>query len=170
MKLSNAFRLLVTLLLACLLQFSCEEHAGERNDEIIQVESDDEEMNEAIDTARETLDQFLEKRSGSKDEFFGLLKVYFEDEGDSEENGEHMWVSLISEENGNFTGTLLSSPGWLKSVKQGDEVGFGRSDITDWLYTEDGRAVGAYTVQLLRSRMTEEERADHDSSYPFSFE
>ena len=98
------------------------------------------------------------------------MKVYFTDPDSSESDGEHMWVELKESDGSQFKGILLSSPAWLKSVKGGDEVEFGTSDVTDWFYVEDGKAVGAYTVRLLRTRMSDEERAAHDAGYPFSFE
>jgi uncharacterized protein YegJ (DUF2314 family) len=49
-------------------------------------------------------------------------------------------------------------------------VTFTDKDITDWLMIREGKAVGAYTVQVLRKRMSSQERAEHDAGYPFKFE
>jgi len=138
--------------------------------EIIQVDSDDSEMNAAMERARGSIDEFLEERSRRSDDFTGLLKVYFQDRREGSDDGEHMWVSVESIDDGRFNGTLLSSPGWLKGVKQGDIVEFETSDVTDWIYAKNGKAKGAYTVRVLRSRMSALEREQHDAGYPFSFD
>ena len=81
-----------------------------------------------------------------------------------------MWVRVTERSTPVLKGVLLSKPASLKSVQVGQEVRFAPERITDWLCVEQGKAKGAYTVQLLRQRMTEEERREHDQSYPFSFE
>lgn len=135
---------------------------------IIEVDPDDSELNAAKEKARATIDQFFRIRKKQGDAFDGLLKVYFVD--DDVDDGEHMWVSVSESEGDQHKGTLLSRPAWLKNVSMGDSVEFETSDVSDWLAVEDGVAVGAYTVKLLRSRMSDEERASHDSGYPYSFD
>jgi uncharacterized protein YegJ (DUF2314 family) len=49
-------------------------------------------------------------------------------------------------------------------------VRFQLDRVSDWLVASNGMARGAYTVQLLRKRMTDSERREHDSAYPFRFE
>ena len=137
-------------------------------EQIVGVSQDDEEMNAAMQKARDTMQQFMTKMNAAGQEFDGMLKVYFDEPG--VDDGEHMWVIVSQANSPNFKGTLISTPGWLTSVKNGDEVDFDLSRISDWLYIEDGLANGAYTVQLLRSRMSDAERRDHDSHYPFKFE
>jgi uncharacterized protein YegJ (DUF2314 family) len=139
-----------------------------KNDEIIEVLRDDAEMNAAIEKARSTLDQFWARRDAQGGNFQGLLKVYFTDPG-SEDEGEHTWVEATGHTGEAISGVLLSTPAWLKSVSEGDAVSFPYDRVTDWLYIEDGKAQGAYTVQLLRSRMSEKDRRLHDAGYPFEF-
>lgn len=141
----------------------------ERREDIVSVSGEDAEMNAAMVKARSTLDQFWAKRSRDGDQFGGLLKVYFSDPG-AEEEGEHMWVQVTSRTDDRISGVLLSDPRSLKSVKEGDAVEFRSERVSDWLYVEDGKAVGAFTVKLLRSRMSDAERQSHDSGYPFRFE
>lgn len=151
--------LLAILLVAC---------SSERTD-IISVTSEDAEMNTAMAEARRTVDTFWLQREKEQEAFEGLLKVYFTDEGSSED-GEHMWVRVTERSTPDLKGILLSEPGWLKSVRGGQEVSFSTEQISDWLCIEHGKAKGAYTVQLLRQRMTDQERREHDQGYPFRFE
>jgi hypothetical protein len=43
------------------------------------------------------------------------------------------------------------------------------SQLTDWMMTSDGKAYGAHTVNLLRSRMSARERKDHDEAWGLDF-
>jgi uncharacterized protein YegJ (DUF2314 family) len=136
--------------------------------QIIDVPADDPEMNAAKEKARRTLGTFLKAYEAGGD-FRGTLKVYFSEPG-GPTKGEHMWVRPTDLSGPKFKGTLLSTPGWMKSVKVGAEVTFTRADISDWLLERDGKAIGAYTVRLLRKRMSAEERREHDSGYSYSFD
>jgi uncharacterized protein YegJ (DUF2314 family) len=98
-----------------------------------------------------------------------MVKAYFFD-SDAPREGEHMWVGEVQYRDGKISGVLASSPRNLKSVKVGKTVNFTIETLSDWFYVENGKAVGAFTVQLLRSRMTPQERAAHDRGYPFRFD
>ncbi len=152
-------------LLVVLLCAGC---SAERKD-IIPVDRNDAEMNAAIKEAQRTLPQFWSQLDREGDGFSGLLKVFFTDPGD-DEGGEHMWVRVTARSEEEVRGILLDTPGWLKSVKCGDQVRFPTGRITDWLYVENGKARGAFTEKLLRRRLSPAERREHDEGYPFSFD
>ena len=61
--------------------------------------------------------------------------------------------------------THLSQQGYIQVWNDRD---LGR--LSDWFYVVGDNAVGAFTVRLLRTRMTAEQRRAHDSHYPFRFE
>ena len=153
------------ILCAVLILAAC---SPERTD-IVGVGSEDQEMNAAMEEARNSLDDFWAQREKNGESFQGLLKVHFTD-GTGDGEGEHMWVQVIDRTPEEIVGVLLSNPDGLKSVKEGDEVRFPPSRVSDWLYVENGTAKGAYTVKLLRSRMSPSERRSHDAQYPFGFE
>jgi hypothetical protein len=67
------------------------------------------------------------------------------------------------------SGELLNQPNWLKSVKQGDPVRLPLERVSDWMYVMGGEVYGAFTVQLLRSRMGRKERAEHDAAWGLNF-
>jgi uncharacterized protein YegJ (DUF2314 family) len=144
-------------------------------DDIISVDSDDAAMNSAMEMARKTFSSdFLakiemEEARNPNPIAQALAKVYFTNTGDSDE-GEHMWVAKVStNQNVSYSGILQSSPGVVTSLKMGDEVNFPLERISDWMLVQDGVAHGAFTVQYLRSRMTQIKREEHDSKYPFRF-
>jgi uncharacterized protein YegJ (DUF2314 family) len=78
---------------------------------------------------------------------------------------EHMWLSDVDFDGREVNGTLLNSPNWLKSVKEGDTVRVPLGQISDWMYSIGGEVYGAYTVNLIRSRMGRAERAEHDDAW-----
>lgn len=82
---------------------------------------------------------------------------------------EHMWVQDFEFDGRRITGTLLNQPGQLESVKQGDQVSFPFEQLTDWIYAISGRAYGAYTVNLMRMRMSPAERRAHDKAWGLDF-
>ena len=135
---------------------------------VFPVSSDDAEMNAAKTMARKTIDEFIDAREIQRNDFRGLVKVYFEDK--NTDRGEHMRVFVTSIAGTNFEGILTSPPGRLTSMSQGDEVEFTTDDVSDWMFPRDGKAVGAYTVRVIRERLSPEQRIQHDQGYPFSFD
>lgn len=82
---------------------------------------------------------------------------------------EQMWVSDVDFDGRQVSGTLINQPNWLKSVKQGDAVRILPKEVSDWMYAIAGKVYGAYTVNLLRSRMSRSERAEHDKAWGLDF-
>ncbi len=82
---------------------------------------------------------------------------------------EHMWLSDVDFDGRLVSGTLLNAPNWLKTVKEGDAVRIPLGEISDWMYAISSEVFGAYTVNLLRSRMGRRERQEHDSAWGLNF-
>jgi uncharacterized protein YegJ (DUF2314 family) len=81
-----------------------------------------------------------------------------------------MWVRNVQYDGNVITGMLVDTPRHLRSVKLGEQVCFPLERLSDWLYVEKGKAVGGFTIRVLRTRMSEQERQEHDSHYPFQFD
>ena len=137
----------------------------------------DEEMNAAIEKARDTFPEFLREAEADFGRIIpvlegALVKIEFVDP-DDDAVVEHLWARYLGrdeEDEGQYVAVMLSSPAKLAHiVENGDEFSFTTDNLTDWLYVVDGKARGAFTVQLLRSRMSPAERKKHDAAYPFSF-
>jgi len=142
--------------------------------DIIPVQPDDTEMVTAMQTARDRFPEFWSEVSTDYKRVIpalggSMVKAYFHDPEDSE-GGEHMWVSEVEYDGATITGVLADRPGHVHSVRSGDRVSFPLEHLSDWLYVDEDKAIGAFTVRLLRSRMTEKQRQEHDSHYPFNFE
>ncbi len=82
---------------------------------------------------------------------------------------EQMWLSEIDFDGQFVCGVLLNAPNWLKSVKEGDAARFPLGQISDWMYAIGNDVFGAYTVNLLRSRMGRKERGEHDAAWGLNF-
>jgi uncharacterized protein YegJ (DUF2314 family) len=82
---------------------------------------------------------------------------------------EQMWVGDISFDGQSLIGHLLNQPNEIEDLKQGDIVKFHHSEMSDWMYTISGKAYGAFTVNVIRSRMTKKELKDHDDAWGVDF-
>lgn len=151
---------------------SSQTSAPPRKGEITRVKTEDAAMNEAMEKARETFPAaWLEiQKDGSRiipALSMILVKAHFSDQtqlGSKADDIEHMWVEDFTFDGKEITGTLASRPGKLKSVKEGDKVRFPLSRLSDWSYAADGKVQGAFTVKLLHSRMSAEEKKRHSEA------
>jgi len=98
------------------------------------------------------------------------LKASFSDNfGDPNSPVEQMWVDRLDFDGVLIYGVLLNNPNWLTSVKQGDKVSFPLSQLNDWLCMLGGEVYGGHTIQVIRSRMNDDERTQHDEAWGLSF-
>jgi len=100
-----------------------------------------------------------------------LVKIPFQQmaEGDEQPTVEHMWISEIAFDGEHITGVLMNSPNLLTNVAEGDTVTRKVSGISDWMLSIDRKTYGGYTIQVLRSDMTEEARKQHDDAWGLDF-
>lgn len=141
---------------------------------IFPIAASDPEMRMAIERARQTFPDFLRELDDDSKRLLpvvetALVKAYFADP-DERDHGEHLWVAVNEWTPDSVVGEVLSQPTHVKIVSQGEDVRIATEQLSDWLYVADGVARGAYTVRLLRQRMTSQERREHDAGYPYSFE
>lgn len=142
------------------------------------VKDDDLEMVQATERARSTFKFLWRELSWEYRRIIPALdmtavKAPFSDgpdaDIDAELEVEQMWISEIEFDGETITGTLINEPHSLNSVSEGDRVKKRLKEITDWMYAIDGHVYGAYSVNLIRSRMSGGERAEHDAAWGFDF-
>ncbi len=126
-----------------------------------------------MQAARDSFDAFWDEVSADRERAVSsldsaMLKVYFAD-ASAPDDGEHLWVSEVAFDGSEISGVVANDPLHLSYPKLDERVAFPLDRLSDWLIVDDSKAKGAYTVQLLRARMTPSERAEHDSHYPFEF-
>jgi uncharacterized protein YegJ (DUF2314 family) len=141
---------------------------------------EDPEMQAAVRKARETFRIFWREVAWERRRIVpgldtAVVKAPFSDgpsrkrAKDNTPDVEHMWVSDVDFDGKDVTGTLLNNPNWIKSVKEGDAVRVPLDQVSDWMYVIGGDVYGAYTVNLLRSRMGRKERQEHDEAWGLNF-
>ena len=78
---------------------------------------------------------------------------------------EHIWVGDIAFDGQLITGQLLNQPNDIENLNQGETVKFHYEEISDWMYLISDKAYEAFTVNVLRSRMTKTELREHDDAW-----
>ena len=135
------------------------------NDNIVSYSSEDVEMNTAIREAKASFRQFIAALCQPTERQKGfLVKVVF-GEGDTRE---HIWLADLDFRGGKQSGVVAVEPNLL-SLRFMQRVEFELSCISDWMYVEDGYLIGGYTTQVIRERMTPEQRRAHDAHAPYKF-
>jgi uncharacterized protein YegJ (DUF2314 family) len=115
-------------------------------DEIVSVDGEEAEMLSAINTARQSLRQFLDAFLVPKaNQKHFLLKVAFEDQGETE----HIWLADLDLMSSPPTGVVANEPR-IRSLTYMQRVPFDAGLITDWMYYEDECLVGGFTTRVLR--------------------
>ena len=139
------------------------------------AEDHDKEMSAAMAKARETFPAAAAEAAKASlsllpgiDSF--LAKALFTGGGENPAS-EHLWIKHLSYDPASKTiaATLASSSPALPALRKGQQVTLPLARLSDWLLVRQGTAEGAFTVRLLRSRMTPAEREEHDARYPFDF-
>lgn len=146
---------------------------------VFMFDNSDPEMQAAYEKARATFRYFWRELAWERRRIIpglGLacVKAPFSDakrakRTDDTPEVEHMWLGEVDFDGEVVSGELLNSPNWLKSVKAGDAVSVPLGAISDWMYVIDGEVYGAYTVNLMRSRMGTKERKEHDAAWGLNF-
>lgn len=136
--------------MACMLS-SFVAGCGNEPEGVVDVTSEDAEMNEAIAMARDSLPHFwstYDNPKGGESDF--TLKVILKDAAG---NVEHIWVGSIQKENGKIFGEIDNEPVQVKEVKYGQVIEINENDISDWTYIKEGKIYGGYTIRVLIERI-----------------
>lgn len=126
-----------------------------REDQVIVVDSGDPAMNKAFARAQGSLDGFLEDALAPAPRNTGhAVKVRITDN----KNTEYFWVGDLQRRGTGFRGRLDNIPRLVKHVREGQQIGFTRKDIVDWLYIDpSGRMRGSFTTCVLLAKEKPEE-------------
>ena len=105
--------------------------------------TEDKAMDRAVETAQKKVDKFIAvlrspKASQSR---FAVKKPFIEGE-----KVEHLWLNEVSFDGRLFHGKVDNEPVDIKGVRLGQEVTVSPNEISDWMYVQDGRLVGGYTI------------------------
>ena len=99
--------------------------------------------------ARATLPGFLALSAAPKPNTQDYaVKVAIHDGKDAE----YFWITPFNNKDGAFSGDVNNTPRMVHTVKLGQTIKFGQSDIVDWMYFDGDKMKGNYTAcALLKS-------------------
>jgi uncharacterized protein YegJ (DUF2314 family) len=80
---------------------------------------------------------------------------------------EHVWLTGIRHEAGEFVGTVDNDPSADSGVCPGQVIRVRESEISDWKLVEKGQLVGGFTIRYLVGLMPARQRAALDAGLPF---
>ena len=165
----------VLLLLACVFLSSCEKLPlrlprlgvplpsadGGTRAETLHVDRDDEELATIALDAQESLPEFFRHflRPAKGEQNF-QVKYPFRADPDSGFANEQLWLSDIHFKGGAYYGSLANNPFYAAPMKKGDIVPFYMSQITDWMYTSNGKIIGGRSIKHLIEQIPKHEQSD----------
>lgn len=131
-------------------------------------------MINAFEKAQETFKYFWRELSWEYRRIIPALdvacvKLAFTQEIDDETIVEHMWINEINFDGEKIKGILVNDPNDLTNVSNGDYVEIPINQISDWLFATQDKTYGGFTIQAMRSEMTETERQEHDDAWGLDF-
>ena len=144
----------LTFLMAIGLLSGCSKN--KEGDNYTHVKSEDAAMNAAIAQAKSTVGEFVaafhSQKAGTKEYF--VKKPYPSPSGEQE----HMWIEVLSEENGVIKGRVANEAEETHEVKMGQIVSLSLSEISDWKYQDGKKLIGGYTIRYFVDKMSPKER------------
>ena len=127
----------------------------------------EEKMEAAMDAAYEKLDDFIavvSKPQATQEQF--AVKFLLQ-EGDE---GEYVWINEVKFAEKEFSGKLANRPEVSKKLKLGDSVKIKEEDVVDWMYVDNGKLKGGYTIRAQREYYQGDARQAFDKQFKFKFE
>lgn len=155
---SNRSDHLFGLLLLC--AFACDRQEGlqvvrrEGNPDV--VYTDDKLMDRAISNAQKTHTEFvraLEKRDPHHRNF-SIKKPFLTPAG----HNEHIWLTDVTWDGTKFNAVVGNKPVDVKDVHLGERISISPDRISDWMYLDDNRVIGGYTLRVLHYQRTQAEQ------------
>ncbi len=119
---------------------------------VVDVQSEDEKMNWAIEKSRLTLHYFEDcLKSPKEGQQYFSIKVKIEEN----EKVEHIWLSDPNfDDEGNLFGIVGNEPIDVKNIALNQKIGIDRKLISDWMILENGRLIGGYTIRAIRDDLS----------------
>ncbi|OOV19261.1 YegJ family protein [Flavobacterium sp. LM4] len=131
-------------------------------------------MIDAFKKAQETFKYFWRELSWEYRRIIPALevacvKLAFTQDIENETIVEHMWINDINFDGEKIYGILVNDPNELTNVNNGDEVEIPFNQISDWLFATQGKTYGGFSIQAMRSEMTQTEQEEHDDAWGMDF-
>lgn len=125
----------------------------------IDLPTKDIEMHQVIVEANKTLYKFEDAlKSNNRDYSYFALKSKFK----SDNGVEYIWISDVTIKNDMYIGVIDNIPKSITYLHIGDTVELSKENISDWMYVDNNKLRGGYTIRLLRKRMSDSQRKQFD--------
>jgi uncharacterized protein YegJ (DUF2314 family) len=122
-------------------------------------DQDDPELARIAQSARETLPVFF-RRLQSPLPGDGNFRIKYPLRADSRSgfSREQVWLSEIRFRDGVYSGVLDHSPYYVSGPAGGERIAFNVEEITDWMFTREGKITGGFSIKYLLEQIPEHER------------
>jgi uncharacterized protein YegJ (DUF2314 family) len=132
----------------------------------VTVPRNDPDMEDAYQEARRTIARFIQLlKEPTPTQSYSALKIRIS----GQDQDEYIWISGTTYDGLMFTG-IVSGSDLPLPLKPGDKCRIRADGIYDWMIVDNGKLVGGYTIRVMRSKMTIENRERFDASLWFAVE
>jgi uncharacterized protein YegJ (DUF2314 family) len=124
-------------------------------------------MNAAITEANKTFPLFEQNIfAGEPGTSHFAIKMIFK----QSEDEDHLWLTNLHKKDGFLYGVLYDAPRYAKGIKPGDTMIIKKDRISDWVYGENGKMIGGYTIRVIYNQMKADEKKEYQASIPYKIE
>jgi uncharacterized protein YegJ (DUF2314 family) len=118
----------------------------------------------AVIEARKTVGKFITalKHPAPGQQDFEVKKPFTQ--GDQVE---HIWLSDVRFVGNRFQGQVDNQPRKIRGLKLGQLVSVNPNEISDWLYVDNGKLVGGYTVRAHYNELSPQQKQEFDREADF---
>ena len=137
---------------------------GGTEPEFFQVPKDHVAMHRAVIEARKTVGKFITalKHPGPGQQDFEVKKPFIQGN-----EVEHIWLSDVRFVGNRFQGQVDNQPRKIHGLKLGQLVSVNPDEISDWLYVDNGKLIGGYTVRAHYNELSPEQKQAFDRGADF---
>jgi uncharacterized protein YegJ (DUF2314 family) len=162
----NAIRLSVVAGSIVIALCGCNTRLSTTKERVETILSDDKEKLDAMEKARASVDQMIGRlKEPGKANGFCVKKQFVEGS-----QVELMWLSNATFDGKVFRGRVANEPQVVHSIQSGSPASVSPTEILDWMYVEDGKLVGGYSIRAMYQRLSPAERAELDKTLPYRIE
>ncbi|MBW0000758.1 MAG: DUF2314 domain-containing protein [Verrucomicrobia bacterium] len=83
---------------------------------------------------------------------------------------EHLWLSDVRLVGNRFQGRIDNAPTKIHGLKEGDPVSVNPDEISDWVFIDNGKLVGGYTIRAHYDELSPEQKKQFDQVADFRIE
>jgi len=132
--------------------------------EYYQVQNEHAAMHQAVIKARKTVGKFIDalKHTAAGQTDFEVKKPFVQGS-----DVEHIWLSDVQFTGSRFQGRVDNAPRKIHGLKVGQLVSVKPNEISDWIYLDNGKLVGGYTIRAHYNELTPDQKKEFDRQADF---